>query len=192
MAAAQPPTRRRTSRRSPPGFVFERRTVTTTSPPSAHSISAQRRAAYLATAQRPVEEQRDDRGVDEATTLGRLGAFESASGTAWSEAGGEHGGALLGGEAAGLAAPGDIGARGAPEALEGLPGQRPGRWLLADIAGGTPHGGDYHRGGRCGSAGLVEMPQVRGEARILEPPAVEPAGELAKGRRVDAVRVHRR
>ena len=101
-------------------------------------------SCHLATAQRPVEEQRDDRGVDEATTLRRLGALESVSGTARSEAGGEHGGALLGGEAAGLAAPGgDIGGRGAPEALEGLPGQRPGRRLFADIAGGTPHGGDY-------------------------------------------------
>ena len=126
-------------------------------------------SCHVATAQRPVKEQRDDRAVDEAATLGRLGALESASGTARSEAGSEHGGALLGGETAGSAAPGrDIGGRGAPEALEGLPGQRAGRWLFADIAGGTPHGGYYQGGGRRGPAGLVEMSQVRGEARILD------------------------
>ena len=61
---------------------------------------------HLAAAQRPVKEQRHDRGVDEAAALGRLGALEAPTGPARPPAGGEHGGALLGGEAAGLTAAG--------------------------------------------------------------------------------------
>ena len=40
-------------------------------------------------------------------------------------------------------------------------------------------------------AGLVQIPQIRGEARIVEPPAVEPGGELAESRSVDPARVRR-
>ena len=35
------------------------------------------------------------------------------------------------------------------------------------------------------------MPQIRGEARIVQPTAIEPGGELAESRGVDAARVRR-
>ena len=35
------------------------------------------------------------------------------------------------------------------------------------------------------------VPQIRREARIVQPPAVEPGGELAESRGVDAARVRR-
>ena len=108
-----------------------------------------------------MKEQRDDRGVDAAAALGRLGALEAAPGTARARAGSEHGGALLGSEAADLAlAGGSVVCHGAAEALEGLPGERPGRGVLAGIAGGAPDGGNGHRGGRRGAAGLMQMPQL--------------------------------
>ena len=140
-----------------------------------------------------MEEQRHDRGVDEAAALGRLGALVAPAGAAWPPAGGEHGGALLGGEAAGLAAAGgSVGFRRAAEALEGLAGERPGRRLLTGVAGGAPHGGDGQRGGCRRAAGLVQIPQIRREARIVQPPAGESGGELAESRGVYAARVRRR
>ena len=42
---------------------------------------------HLAAAQRPVKEQRHDRGVDDAAARGRLGALEAASGAARPPAG---------------------------------------------------------------------------------------------------------
>ena len=135
---------------------------------------------HLAAAQRPVKEQRHDHDVDQAAALGRLGALEAPAGAARPPAGGEHGGALLGGEAAGLTAPGgSVGGRRAAEALEGLAGERPGRRLLTGGAGGAPHGGDDQRGGCRSATGLKQIPQIRREARIVQPPAVEPGGELA-------------
>ena len=108
-------------------------------------------------------------------------------GAARPPAGGEHGGALLGGEAAGLAAAGrGVGGRRAAEALEGLAGERPGRRLLTGVAGG-----DGQRGGCRRAAGLVQIPQIRREARIVQPPAGEPSGELAESRGVYAARVRR-
>ncbi len=137
-----------------------------------------------------MEEQRDDRSVDEAAAISRLYALEAAAGAPRSKTAGQPGGAFLGGEAAGLTAAGtSVGDRGAAKAREGLPRERPDRRLLADIAGGATHGGDYQRGGRCGPPGLVEMSQVRREARILEPLAVEPASELSEGGGVDPARV---
>ena len=139
-----------------------------------------------------MEEQRHDRGVDEAAPLGGLWALEAAASAPPPSAGGEHGGALLGGEAAGLAAAGgSVGRRGAAEALEGPPGQGSVRCVLAGIAGGAPDGGDGQRGGRRGPAGPMEMSQIRGEARIIERPAVEPEGDPVQGRGVDAARVRR-
>ena len=67
----------------------------------------------LAATERPVEQQGDDRTVDQAAALGGLRALEAAAGAARAEAGGEDGGALVGGEAAGLAAAGRGGASAA-------------------------------------------------------------------------------
>ena len=144
---------------------------------------------HIAAAQRPVKEQRHDRCVDEAAARGGLGTLEATAGAARPPAGGEHGGALLGGEAAGLAAAGGgVGGRRAAEALDGLAGERPGRRLLTGVAGGAPHGGDGQRGGCRRAAGLVQIPQIRREARIVQPPAGEPGGELAESRGVYAAR----
>ena len=122
------------------------------------------------------------------------------AGAARPPAGGEHGGALLGGQAAGLAAAGGgVGGRRAAEALEALAGERPGRRLLTGVACGAPHGGHGQRGGCRRAAGLVQIPQIRlvqipqirREARIVQPPPVEPGGEQAESRGVDAARVRR-
>ena len=51
-----------------------------------------------------MEEQGDDRAVDQAAALGGLRALEAASGAARAEAGGEDGGALVGGQAGGASA----------------------------------------------------------------------------------------
>ena len=70
-----------------------------------------------------VEQQGDDRTVDQAASLGGLRALEAASGAARAEAGGEDGCALVGGEAAGLAAAGRRVGRGrSPEPIERVPG----------------------------------------------------------------------
>ena len=149
---------------------------------------------HLAAAQRPVEEQRYDHGVDEAAALSRLDALEATAGAARPVTGGEHGGALLGGEAACLAAAGGgVGGRGPAEVLEGLAGERPGRRLLTGVAGGAPHGGDGQRRSptsgrsrcRCPSSGpasvraivgSVEAQSVGGRNRpVPAKPATEPA-----------------
>ena len=103
-AAAQLPTRRRTSARPPVGSDFERRTVTTTSSPSPKSTVGPAERGDLAAAEGAVEQQGDDRTVDQAAALGGLRALKTAAGAARAEAGGEDGGALVGGEASGLAA----------------------------------------------------------------------------------------
>ena len=59
-----------------------------------------------------MEEQGDDRTVDQAAVLGGLRTLEAAAGVSRAKAGGEDGGALVGGEAAGLAAAGRRGGRG--------------------------------------------------------------------------------
>ena len=61
-------------------------------------------AGDLAAAERAEEEQGDDRVVDQAAALGGLRALKAATGAARAEAGGEDGGALVGGQAAGLPA----------------------------------------------------------------------------------------
>ena len=95
-AAAQLPTRRRTFARPPPvGSDFEQRTVTTTSSPSLKSTSAQQRAATSLRRRGAVEQQGDDRTVDQVAPLGGLRALEAAAGAARAEAGGEDGGALV-------------------------------------------------------------------------------------------------
>ena len=62
---------------------------------------------------------------------------------------------------------------GRPRGPSGLAGERPGRRL-----------GAGQRCGRRGAAGLVEVSQIRGEARIVQPPAVKPSGEQAESRGV--------
>ena len=94
-----------------------------------------------------------------AAALGGLRALEAAAGAARAEAGGEDGGALVGDEAAGLAAarPG-VGRVRSPETPHGSAG----------IAGGALDGGNHHRSGRGRAAGLVKGPKVGGEARVVE------------------------
>ena len=52
--------------------------------------------------------------------------------------------------------------------------------------------GDHHRGGRGRAAGLVKVPQVGGEARVVERSSLEPGVELAAGHGVGAAGVGRR
>ena len=61
-----------------------------------------RPAGDLAATEGAVEQQGDDRTVDQAAALGGLRALEAAAGAARPEAGGEDGGALVGSEASGL------------------------------------------------------------------------------------------
>ena len=99
--------------------------------------------------------------------------------------GGEDGGALVGRQAPGLsAAGGSVGGCGAAEALEGLVGERPVGRLLAGVAGGTADGGDGHGSGGRRPAGRAKMPDVGGEARVVERPSLEPGDERAERRRV--------
>ena len=101
---------------------------------------------HLAPAQRTVEEQPDDRAVNQAAALGRLLPFEAAAAPSPPRAGGEDGVALVGRQPPGLSAAGG-GDFGAAELFEGLAGERPVWRLLAGVAGGPAGGGDGHRGG---------------------------------------------
>ena len=78
-----------------------------------------------------------------------FGHSRAAAGASRAEAGGEDGGALVGGQAAGLAAAGRCVARGrSPEPLDRVPGERSDRHGLAGVTGGARDGRDGHRGGR--------------------------------------------
>ena len=73
-----------------------------------------------------MEQQGNDRTVDQAAALGGLRALEAAAGAARAEAGGEDGGALVGGEAAGLAAARrGVGSVRSPKPRERAPSERP-------------------------------------------------------------------
>ena len=61
-----------------------------------------------------------------------------------------------------------------------------GRVRLAGEAGPEPRRGDRHRGRRGGAAGVVELGEVGGQGRVIEPEAVEPSVELAEGAGVGA------
>ena len=63
-------------------------------------------------------------------------------------------------------------------------GERPVGRLLAGVAGGTADGGDGHGSGGRRPAGRAKMPDVGGEARVVERPSLEPGDELAERRRV--------
>ena len=134
---------------------------------------------HFAAAQGAVKQQRDDRPVDQAAAHCGLLALEAAAGASSSAAGGEDGVALFGGEAARQAAVGrgSCGRGGSAEALEGLPGQRTVRRVLVGVVGGAADGGDHESGGRRRAAGLVQAPEIRGQAPVVERPAVEPGAE---------------
>ena len=134
----------------------------------------------LAATEGAVEQQGDDRTVDQAAALGGLRALEAAAGAARAEAGGEDGGALVGGEASGLAGVArGVGSVRSPKPHERVPGERPDRHGSAGIAGGTLDGGDHHRSACGRAAGLVKVPKVGGEARVVERSSLEPGVELA-------------
>ena len=170
VGGAQPPTRRRMAGRWPSAFVFETWTVTMTSPPSANSTSDTQKTATWLRRSAPVEEQRHDRGVDRtrrpavsprSTPLPvRRGRRQVAP----------HGGALLGGEAAGLAA--------ADGAAAPAPRRKPSRaWRMIGPPGdSSPASRAARRTAVTASATIAlarpvrwRCPQIRGEARILEP-----------------------
>ena len=70
--------------------------------------------------------------------------------------------------------------------------ERSDRHGLAGVTGGARDGRDGHRGGRRRPARLVEVPEVGGEARVVERPVGEPGADLAEGRVVGAAGVGRR
>ena len=147
----------------------------------------------LAATERPVEQQGDDRAVDQAAAFGGLRALEAAAGAARAEAGGEDDGALVGGETSGQAAAARcVDSVRTPKPLERAPGERPDRHGSAGIAGGTLDGGDHHRSACGRAAGLVKVPQVGSEARVVERSSIEPGVELAAGHGVGAAGVGRR
>ena len=76
-----------------------------------------------------------------------FGLSRPRPGAARAEAGGEDGGALVGGEASGLAAASArcVGCVRSPNPFERGPGARFGRHGSAGIAGGALDGGDHHR-----------------------------------------------
>ena len=140
-----------------------------------------------------MEQQGDDRAVDQAAAFGGLRALEAAAGAARAEAGGEDRGALVGGEASGLAAAARcVGSVRSPKPLERVPGERPDRRGSTGIAGGALDGGDHHRSGRGRAADLVKVPKIGGEARVVERSTIEPGVELAAGHGVGAAGVGRR
>ena len=107
-------------------------------------------------------------------------------------AGGEDGAALVGRQLPGLPpACVGVGNFGTVEVFEGLASQRPVGRALAGVAGGSSDGGDGHGGGRRRPAGRAKMPDVGGEARVVERAAVEPSGQLAVCRRVGTAGIRR-
>ena len=86
-------------RHAPPvGSDFERRTVTCDVVAVSEIDVGPAERGDLAATKGAVEQQSDDRTVDQAAVLGGLRALEAAAGAARAEAGGEDGGALVGGE----------------------------------------------------------------------------------------------
>ena len=100
----------------------------------------------LAAAEGAVEQQGDDRTVDQAAALGGFRALKAASGAARAEAGGEDGGAIVGGEAAaGLR----VGRGRSPEPLERAPRVE----VMADIVtSAVSAGSPVHQSGHRGRA----------------------------------------
>ena len=80
------------------------------------------------------EEQSDDRTVDQAAALGCLLAFAAAGGAARAKAGGEDGGALVGGQGRELGRGGSA-AADAPEPLKSVSGEQPDQHGRAGVAG---------------------------------------------------------
>ena len=137
---------------------------------------------HLAAAQGPVEDQRDDRRVDQAAAHGRLIAFHALAGASRPATEGQDAIALFGGQAPRRAATtrGSRGGGGSTETLKRLPGQRAIRLQSAGMAGGAPHSGDHDGGGRLRAAGRAQAVQIRGQVRVVERPAVEPGREPAE------------
>ena len=85
-----------------------------------------------------MEQQGDDRAVDQAAALGGLLALEAAAGAGRPEASGEDGGALLGSETSGLAAAARyVDSVRSQKPLERVPGERPDRRGSAGITWGA-------------------------------------------------------
>ena len=135
---------------------------------------------HLAATQGPVENQRDDRAVDQAAAQRRVIALDAAAGAARAATHSEDAVALFGGEASRRTAAGG-GPGGAAETLEGLPGQRAIRRARAGGAGGAPHGGEHDGGGRRGAARRAQAVEIRGQSPVVEGAAGEPSLEPAAG-----------
>lgn len=167
-AADRGPRRRRPSAERhgdrPPDFAFERPATTTT---TANSIYAQRELPphYGAAPRgRTARQSRRRRGHDAPPSRGaRVRIRAARRRQAPSTAAHFHG---RGGRGFGCVGRGHRRPRRAGSPWS-LPGQRPGRRLFADIAGGTRPGGDYQGGGRCGPADreLLVRVHTRGTIR---------------------------
>ena len=100
---------------------------------------------------------------------------------------GEHGRQVRGAERAGLPAAAVAG--GSAVAGEYPGGPLAGRVRLAGEAGPEARRGDRHCGAAGGAAGVVELGEVGGQGRVIEPEAGEPGVELAEGAGVGAAGV---
>ena len=99
----------------------------------------------------------------------------------------EDGREVVGRKRAGLAA-GSVAGRSAV-AGEHPGGPLAGRIRLTGEPGAEAGRGDRHRGAAGGAAAVVELGEVGGQGRVIEPEAVEPGVELAEGAGVGAAGV---
>ena len=124
------------------------------------------------------EEESCDHGVEAAALAGDGVGLDAAASPARPVAGGEDGGEVRGPERAGLAA---AALAGGPPVAGQDPGRPfPARARLAGEAGPEARRGHRRRGARRRPALVVKFGEEGGEARILEPPAVEPGVEAAE------------
>ena len=121
-----------------------------------------------------MENQRDDRAVDQAAAQRHVIALDAAAGAPRAATDSEDAVALFGGEAARRTAAGG-GCGGSAETLDGLPGQRAIRLARPGVAGGAPHGGEHDGGGRRGAARLAQGVEIRGQIPVVERAGGEPS-----------------
>ena len=182
-AAAQPATscRRRTPPPSADGFVLRAGYGDDDDVVADGQVDiGPTKRRHLAAAQGPVENQRDDRAVDQAAAQRRVIALDAPAGAPRAATHSEDAVALFGGQASRRTAAGG-GRGGSAETLDGLPGKRAIRRARAGGAGGAPHGGEHDGGGRRGAARLAQAVEIRGESPVVEGAAGEPSLEPAAG-----------
>ena len=135
--------------------------------------------AHLAPPHSGHEEEPCDHGGEAAALEGDPLGLGAAASPARPVAGGEDGGEVRGPERPRL--PSAAIAGGPPVAGEDPGRPFPGRARLAGEAGPEARRGYRRRRARRRPALVVELGEVGGEGRVLEPPAVEPGGQAAEG-----------